>query len=55
MLTNALTIRPMLSKKTGKPIINPIGTVEEKTNLPKTKDGMLFLKGTGAIPQRRQR
>jgi len=47
VVTNTLAIRPVISKKTGKPIINPIGTIKEETNLPKAKDGMLFLKGTG--------
>ena len=41
-------VSPVYNKKTGDVIINKSGVIKEKTNFPKSKDYIVFLKGTGS-------
>ena len=47
LLNNGLKSNPVYTKD-GKKIINKNGLVKEATNLPKAKDYLIFLRGTGA-------
>lgn len=48
-----LTLTPVLRKGTGEPIVNRTGTVREQSNFPKSKDHILFVRGTSSDSTRK--
>lgn len=46
--SEALRETPVLDKKTGRPRVNKAGTITTMLNFPKSKDHILFVRGTGS-------
>jgi len=46
--TGELRFVPTVSKKTGKPIVNKTGVVQGAPNFPKSRDGLVFVRGTSS-------
>lgn len=51
--TGELRFVPTISKKTGKPVVNKTGVIQGAPNFPKSKDGLVFVRGTSTDSTRK--